>query len=92
MREQAIHVMLGAIVMACVVAALFFLRFWRNTRDRLFGLFAAAMGLLAVNWVALAFTTGDETLRTVLYGVRLVAFVVILVAIVDKNRAGARGG
>ena len=90
MDDRAIHFMLGAIVMGCVVAALFFLRFWRKTGDRLFALFAAAFGLLAVNWVALAFMSGDETLRTLLYGVRLVAFVMILAAIVDKNRAGAR--
>ena len=89
MPEQAIHFMLGAIVMACVVAGLFFLRFWRKTRDRLFALFAAAFAILAVNWVALAFMSGDEVVRTVLYAVRLVAFVVILAAIVDKNRAGA---
>ena len=92
MTDQAIHFMLGAIVMGCVVAALFFVRFWRKTGDRLFGLFAAAFGLLAVNWVALAFAGGDETIRTLLYAVRLFAFVIILVAIVDKNRAGARGG
>ena len=91
MKESAIHFMLGAIAMACVVATFFFLRFWRRTGDRLFGLFAAAFGVLALNWVALAFTRGDE-LRTLLYAVRLVAFVVILAAIVDKNRAGAAGG
>ena len=86
MKELAIHFMLGAIVMSCVVAALFFLRFWRKTRDRLFALFAAAFALLAVNWVALAFTARDEPVRVALYGVRLVAFVVILLAIIDKNR------
>ena len=92
MKEQAIHFMLGAIVMACVVATLFFLRFWRKTGDRLFGLFGLAFGVLAVNWVALAFFGGDETIRTLLYAVRLLAFVTILVAIVDKNRARAGGG
>jgi uncharacterized membrane protein YcjF (UPF0283 family) len=87
-HEQAIHFMLGAIVTCCVVAATFFLRFWRKTRDRLFALFAAAFFLLAVNWVALAFTRRDE-MRTALYVVRLLAFVVILVAIADKNRSRA---
>ena len=91
MKETVIHFMLGAIAMACVVAACFFLRFWRKTRDRLFGLFAVSFGVLALNWVALAFTRGDEV-RVMLYAVRLVAFVVILVAIVDKNRARAAGG
>ena len=86
MREQAIQFMLGAIVTCCVVAALFFLRFWRRTRDRLFCMFAVAFALLAVNWVALAFTRADE-IRTALYVLRLLAFVVILVAIFDKNRS-----
>jgi hypothetical protein len=70
------------------VAATFFLRFWRKTRDRLFGLFSLAFGVLALNWAALAFTRTDE-IRTWLYGVRLVAFLVILYAIIDKNRARA---
>lgn len=92
MNQDAIPFMLGAIAMACVVAGLFFLRFWRKTHDRLFGLFATAFLLLGLNWVALAFTTGDETIRTLLYAVRLVAFVMILAAIIDKNRARAPGG
>lgn len=91
MKETVIQFMVGAIAMACVVAATFFLRFWRKTRDRLFGLFALSFGVLALNWVALAFTRGDEV-RVMLYAVRLVAFVIILVAIVDKNRARAAGG
>ena len=85
MTDSAIPFMLGAIVACCIVASLFFLRFWRRTRDRLFGMFSAAFLLLGVNWVALAFTHTDE-IRTVLYVVRLLAFVVILVAVIDKNR------
>ena len=81
--------LLGATVMGCAVAGLFFLRFWRKTRDRLFALFSLAFWLLAANWLALAFTTRDEV-RTALYVVRLIAFLVILFAIYDKNRAAAR--
>ena len=88
MPEYTIHFMLGAIVTCCVVAGTFFLRFWRKTRDRLFGMFAAAFWILALNWVALAFTQKDE-IRTALYVVRLLAFVVILLAILDKNRSRA---
>ena len=88
MHELVIQFMLGAIVACCAVAATFFLRFWRKTRDRLFGLFSLAFGILAMNWAALAFTRTDE-IRTWLYGVRLVAFLVILYAIIDKNRARA---
>jgi hypothetical protein len=89
MIQPTTNFMLGAIVMASVVAGLFFLRFWRRTRDRLFLMFAAAFWLMAVNWAALAFTQADE-IRTAFYVVRLVAFVLILVAIIDKNRS--RGG
>lgn len=81
--------LLGATVTACGVAGLFFLRFRRKTRDRLFALFALAFWLLMVNWLALAFTVRDE-IRTALYVVRLVAFLVILFAIFDKNRSAAR--
>jgi hypothetical protein len=75
----------GAIMMASAVAGLFFLRFWRKTRDRLFLIFALAFWILALNRVPLLFVTEDET-RTYFYVVRLAAFLLILGAIVDKNR------
>ena len=75
----------GAIMMASAAAGLFFLRFWRKTRDRLFLVFALAFWILALNRVPLLFVTEDET-RTYFYVVRLVAFLLILGAIVDKNR------
>ena len=79
--------LLGAIVLACGVAGLYFLRFWRKTRDRLFALFAIAFWVLGANWLLLAFINRDEV-RTWLYVIRLCAFVVILYAILEKNRAG----
>ena len=87
MRETTIHFLLGAIVLACVVAGMFFLRFWRKTRDRLFACFALSFWILAVNWAVVAFTARDEPLRTAGYVLRLVAFILIIYAIVDKNRA-----
>jgi hypothetical protein len=75
----------GAAAMACVVAGLFFLRFWRRTRDRLFLIFSVAFWILGLNWTALGFIEQDEV-KTVLYMVRLLAFVLILLAILDKNR------
>ncbi|MEW5791814.1 MAG: DUF5985 family protein [Pseudomonadota bacterium] len=79
--------MTGAIAMASLIAGLFFLRFWKKTRDRLFLFFALAFWLLAVNRVGLAFV--DEALEayTFLYLLRLLAFLLILFAILDKNRA-----
>jgi len=38
----------GALAMGFLIAGLFFLKFWRRTRDGLFLAFSAAFGLLAV--------------------------------------------
>ena len=76
----------GAIVMGYAVAGLFFLRFWRQTRDRLFLIFALSFWLLGAQRLALALTAQMLESNTWLYLVRLFAFVLILVAIVDKNR------
>ena len=81
--------MLGALVLGCAVVGLFFLRFWRKTRDRLFAIFAVAFWLLGVNWLALAFTEQDEA-KTIYYAIRLLAFVLILIGIFDKNRSRRR--
>ena len=82
----------GALVMACGAAGLFFLRFWRKTRDRLFAIFAFAFWVLGVHWTVLALTPGMEEVHAVLYTIRLLAFLLILFAILDKNRTRADGG
>lgn len=46
--------LLGAIGMASFAAGLFFLRFWKNTRDRFFLFFAIAFWVEGVNRIALA--------------------------------------
>jgi hypothetical protein len=76
---------LGMIVMSSAAAGLFFLRFWRKTHDRLFAIFAIAFWLLGVNWLTLAFINQNEV-RTWLYTIRLAAFILILIGIIDKNR------
>jgi hypothetical protein len=80
----------GAIMLACAAIGLFFLRSWRRTGDRLFGFFALAFALLALErWVLVLLSPAHE-LRYSVFLIRLAAFVVILVAIVDKNRAGGK--
>ena len=79
----------GAITLGFLVAGLFFLRFWRRTHDRLFAIFAAAFWLMGLNWLLLAIFAADE-IHSAVYGIRLVAFVLILIAIIDKNRSAAR--
>ena len=81
------QLLLGATAMGAFVAGLFFLRFFRQTRDALFGYFGAAFWLLAAQAVALGLTDPDAEVRVYLYLPRLVAFVLIIVAIVQKNRS-----
>jgi L-asparagine transporter-like permease len=80
-----LHFLWGAVAMSNVVAGLFFLRFWRQTRDRLFAALGAAFLVLALNYLGLAaFQPGPED-RHLVYLVRLAAFAIIIVGIVDKN-------
>ena len=89
-QESINRFMLGALVMGCAAAGLFFLRFWRKTRDRLFAIFAVAFWMMGLNWLLLSFTHPDAEFRPALYLIRLLAFVLILYAIIEKNRVARR--
>jgi hypothetical protein len=80
----------GALFMASMTAATFFLRHWRSTRDRLFAFFAIAFAVMGLNWVSLTFIDPGEELRHILYLLRLLAFVLIIIGIVDRNRRSSR--
>lgn len=75
----------GASAMGFLALSLFFLRYWTRSRDRLFAIFAVAFALLAVHYVAMVTTDHDET-EAIIYGVRAIAFALIIVAVLDKNR------
>ena len=76
----------GALVATYLAVGLFFLRFWARSRERLFAMFAAAFGVLAVQRLALSLTRGTMEDQTVFYLLRLAAFILIIAAIIDKNR------
>jgi hypothetical protein len=80
----------GAVTLGFLVAAGFFLRFWRRTRDRLFLAFAAAFALLAMNQALAAFLGAGDELTPYTYVLRVFGFVLILYAIVDKNVSAGR--
>lgn len=80
------QLLLGATAMGAFVAGLFFLRFYRQTKDGLFAYFGAAFWILAVHWLALGMATPAEEARVYFYIARLLAFLLIIVAIVQKNR------
>lgn len=80
----------GVICAGSLTAALFFLRFWRGSGDRLFALFALAFAMMGANRLLLTVLGEENEARTYAYLIRLAAFVVIIVAIVDKNRVRRR--
>ena len=81
--------LLGFISLASFVAGLFFLKFWKQTRDSLFLLFAIAFFLEGGNRVALLFVAAANEGSPAIYLVRMVAALLILAAILHKN-AGRR--
>ncbi len=77
----------GALSFGFFAAAVFFWRFWRRTNDRFFVMFAGAWVLLGVERFVLGLLNQPEQLNPGIYFIRLSAFVLIIVAIVDKNRS-----
>jgi hypothetical protein len=75
----------GAVTLGFAVAAAFFFSFWRKTTDRLFLAFAAAFVLFALNQVLAAALVVVSEPTSLVYGLRILGFVIILVAILDKN-------
>jgi peptidoglycan/LPS O-acetylase OafA/YrhL len=77
----------GATMAAALVIALLFFRYWRQSGDRLFLMFALGFFVFAGSRLILAFLDEDDEGRIYVYGLRLIAFLLILAAIVDKNRS-----
>ena len=75
----------GATMFGSFAIAVFFLRYWRQTGDRLFGVFALAFTLFGVNRIVLASLDTDSEARTWVYLLRALMFIAIIGAIIDKN-------
>ena len=86
MNEMA----LGAIAAASIIAGLFFLRFWKSTGDRFFLFFALSFGIEGVNRIFLGLMGGVREDTPAYYSIRLIAYSLILVAVLDKNRSRRR--
>lgn len=80
----------GAVAMGFFIISIFFFRFWKESRDRLFGFFAFSFIVLAVNRFLIGITESGSEASHYLYVVRLIAFVIIIYAIVDKNLKAKR--
>jgi hypothetical protein len=75
----------GAVTLAYVVASMYFIHFWKRTADRLFLAFGLAFALLALNQVGVFLMGVDDERYNYMYILRVLGFVLILLAIVDKN-------
>ena len=80
----------GALVVLSLVPALFFAVSWRRSGDRFFLIFALAFTLLGIERLILGILNLPESPLLSIYIVRLVAFLLIIIAIVDKNRTSLR--
>jgi hypothetical protein len=87
MTARSIVLMQGMCAASALAIGLFFLTFWQRSRDRLFLYFAIAFWLMSSSWVLLGLIAPEADYRPHVYGLRLLAFVLVIVAIVDKNRS-----
>ena len=79
--------LIGVITTASLTAGVFFLKFWRHTRDSLFLAFAASFLIEGVNRMLVLFVAAKPNEGNPwTYIVRLFSFLLILVAILRKNR------
>jgi hypothetical protein len=76
----------GALAMACGIAGLFFLRFWKSTADTLFMYFALAFWVLGAHWLSVPLLSLPSETTYYLYVPRLIAFLLIIAGIIAKNR------
>jgi peptidoglycan/LPS O-acetylase OafA/YrhL len=75
----------GAVTIGFVVAAALFFNLGRGSGERLYFAFALALGLLAANQLVALWLGEDHEYIAYVYGLRLIGFVVVLAALVEKN-------
>lgn len=83
--NRLVPFLLGVIASASLVGAVFFLKFWRMTRDTLFLAFALFFFLDAGSRAALIFLTHPNEGSPYIYWLRLLALLLVLAAILKKN-------
>lgn len=84
--QQIEAFLLGVIVTASLVAGAFFFRFWSRTRDPLFLAFGTAFVVEAINRASLLLLDNPSAANSGIYMVRLLSYLLILFAIIHKNR------
>ena len=80
--------LLGVTATSSFAAGLFFLKFWRTTRDAFFLAFAASFIIESLNRSTVLFTDRPNEGSPWIYVVRLLSLLLILAAILRKNYGG----
>lgn len=82
----------GMVTAGFLIGGLFFLRFWRRTRDNLFLAFGIAFFLFAANQALVALSGYPREDQSVFYLLRFTGFALLIGAIIAKNIRGRTGG
>jgi hypothetical protein len=85
-QPAVVNFLYGVAACGSWAVAVCFLRYWRDTGDRLFLMFAGAFVLLSVDWISVVALQPAAEVRHLIYLWRLAAFAVIGAAVWDKNR------
>lgn len=78
--------LLGAISMTCFVAGMFFIKFWKATRDRFFLFFSFSFLIEGLNRILMGIFPSETDRDLMIYSIRAISYLLILIAIIDKNR------
>ncbi len=76
----------GGIMVMSLIAAIFFFKFWSKTGDRFFGIFALAFVLFGIERCLLAVIDPTNEVQPFVYSFRMLSFLMIIWAVIDKNR------
>jgi Family of unknown function (DUF5985) len=79
------QVLLGAVIMGDVIVALFFVRYWKLTRDRFFLFFAASFVAIAVSRVVVDEGLPPFGYEPFGYMIRILSYLFMIAGILYKN-------
>ena len=85
MQSELLNFFRGGTMVALIGCAVFFFRFWRQTKDRLFAYFTVSFLVMAVSHALVVFLGSLGESLPHAYLVRLLAFLLIAVGIIEKN-------
>lgn len=86
MSSDLTYFLYGAIALTCFAIGVKFLKYWQLSRDRFFLWFTSAFWVFTIGWSLRLVVDTDDEHRHYLFVPRLIGFLLILIAILDKNR------